>query len=73
MLSSSGEGWPEEGTAQGLAGHWSVGGEQLFFIASLVFLGVYFSLFLLFPILLPFLMMIIIVSFKLLNCSFLNP
>jgi len=34
--------------ARGLAGHQSVGGEQLFSLVSLVFLGFYFSFFVIF-------------------------
>ena len=34
---------------RGLAGHWLVGGEQLFSFVLVVFLGFYFSLFVIFP------------------------
>ena len=58
-------------TARGLAGYWSVGAEQLFSFASLVFLGFYFSLFLIFFFITFF--VIIIGLFQLLNCFYLNP
>ena len=62
--------FPKVATAQGLAGYWSVGAEQLFSFASLVFLGFYFSLFLIFLFITFF---VIIILFQLLNCFYLNP
>jgi len=51
-----------------LAGHQSVGSEQLFSFASLVFLGFSFSLFVIFILYI----IITIVIFQLLNCFYLN-
>ena len=74
--------WPNPGqwaAAQGLAGHWSVGSEQLLSYASLDFLGVDFSLcyfiynFIIIIIITIIILLLIFILFQLLNCSYLNP
>jgi len=68
MLSNKLEGsLAQRAAARGLAKHRLVGGEQLFSFASLLFLGLYFSFFVIFVTI----SMILII--KLLNCSSLNP